>query len=259
MIKSELDIEAIAIDFERSEEAGVPYPPAWFDRLSMDDASLVQLALLERKKQRGEVHAGWKVGLTAEAIQQQFNVHEPLFGYLLSRGLIHSGTQLAHTSLVGPGIENEICMRLGSDLVGSEVTAAEAAEAIVEIHPALELIETRGDFRAQLAVSVADNIQQSGFVIGDAFAVTPDFDLRQVTARVMINDIEVASGSAAAVLGNPINSLVWLSRKLSEVGRGLKQGDYVMSGSLTRQFELQPGDHVRTEFDPIGAVELTLT
>ena len=259
MIQSELDIQAIASDFERSAEAGVYYPPAWFDRLSMDDAALVQLALLEHREQQGQVHAGWKVGLTAEAIQQQFNVHEPLFGYLLDSGLIHSGTRLAHESLLGPGIENEICMRIGSDLAGSDVTAAQAAAAIDSVHPALELVETRGDFRAQLAVSVADNIQQRGFVIGEPHPFTPAFDLRTVTARVLINNIEVATGTADAVLGNPLNSLVWLTRKLSEVGRGLRKGQYVMSGSLTRQFELQPGDHVRTEFDPIGAVELALT
>jgi 2-keto-4-pentenoate hydratase len=56
--------------------------------LSLDDAYRIQLALIAR---RGAGRVGWKVGLTAQAIQQQFGVHEPVFGCLLADGRIESG------------------------------------------------------------------------------------------------------------------------------------------------------------------------
>ena len=39
--------------------------------------------LMARRLAAGERQIGWKVGLTSKAIQQQFNVHEPVFGCIL--------------------------------------------------------------------------------------------------------------------------------------------------------------------------------
>jgi 2-keto-4-pentenoate hydratase len=49
----------------------------------MDDAYRIQLALIDRRVAAGERHIGWKVGLTAKAIQEQFSFHEPLFACIL--------------------------------------------------------------------------------------------------------------------------------------------------------------------------------
>ena len=99
----------------------------------------------------------------------------------------------------------------------------------------MELVENRGDFTAQLAVAVADNVQQRAFVIGP----------------------EVAQATGDAVMGDPCASLAWLANKLAEYGRGLEAGQYVMSGSFTRQFPLRSGDAARTRFEGIGAVAVS--
>ncbi len=62
-----------------------------------------------------------------------------------------------------------------------------------------------------------------------------------------------------AVLGNPLNSIVWLSRKLAEYGRTLKAGEIVMTGSFTRQFPIAPGDRIETVFSGIGSVATSMT
>jgi hypothetical protein len=86
MNKRELSaaVAAFAVERERREY----FPAAWFDRLSLDDAYRIQLALIAR---RGTRRVGWKVGLTTQAIQQQFGVHEPVFGCLLVDGRVASG------------------------------------------------------------------------------------------------------------------------------------------------------------------------
>jgi 2-keto-4-pentenoate hydratase len=56
------------------------------------------------------------------------------------------------------------------------------------------------------------------------------------------------------VLGNPLSSVIWLARKLTEFGRGIRAGDLIMSGSFTRQFPIEPGDQVRVDFAGVGAV-----
>jgi 2-keto-4-pentenoate hydratase len=131
----------------RRRARGEYFPKAWFDRLSLDDAYGLQLALLQRS---GGRRVGWKVGLTARAIQQQFGVHEPVFGCLLADGRLDSGHVFRRDELIEPGFENELCIVMGRDLA-PDATREDVAAAIARVHPAFEIIETRGDLTRQLA------------------------------------------------------------------------------------------------------------
>jgi 2-keto-4-pentenoate hydratase len=249
-----IDVEAAVRDFEAARERGEHFPVAWFDRLSLDDAFRIQLALIQRRSaQPSQRRIGWKVGLTAKAIQEQFGVHEPVFGCLLAEGRQPSGQVFRASDLIKPGFENELCIELGRDLApGADTTAVTAA--VATIAPALEIIETRGDFTRQLAVALADNAQQKAFVVGTPIRAGDLPDLVRVTARVHINGAEVASGTGAAVLGHPFNSVAWLAGKLAQFGEKLRAGDVIMSGSFTRQFPLAAGDRVETAFEGVGTV-----
>jgi 2-keto-4-pentenoate hydratase len=239
--------------FWQARLRGEYFPKAYFGRLSIEDAYRVQLGLIQRREAAGERQIGWKVGLTAPAIQAQFGFHEPVFGCVLET--VASGATLPASSLIAPGFENEICMKLGRDLAGG-ASLAEAASAVEVIYPALEIIETRGPFTEQIALALADNAQQKVCVLGEGVKLASD--LTQVAARVFVNGAEVGTGTGDAVLGNPLNSLVWLAGKLGQFGRALKAGEIVMTGSFTRQFPLVAGDKVETVFDRVGTVRFTV-
>jgi 2-keto-4-pentenoate hydratase len=239
-----------AAEFEAARGRGEYFPAAWFDRLSLDDAYRLQLALLGR---RGERRIGWKVGLTSRAIQQQFQVHEPVFGCLLADGRLASGHAFRAAELISPGFENELCIVMGRDLEPG-ATRADVAAAIARIHPAFEIIETRGDLTRQLALALADNAQQKGFVLGPAVERDALPELDKVVVSVRINGAEVATGDGSAVLGHPYNSVAWLAAKLSQFGERVKAGDFIMSGSFTRQFPLAQGDRIEAAFAGIGTV-----
>ena len=242
-------------EFWGARARGVWFPPAWADRLDLDDAYRIQLALVDRRCTGGVAQAGWKVGLTAKAIQEQFRVHEPVFGCLLSEGRVESGRTFRYDDLIQPGFENEIFIVLGRDLTGSDLSIDDVTRAVDRCHPALEIIETRGDFTKQLALALADNAQQKFFVLGPAVTLAPDLDLSRIGARVLVNGTEVGAGRGDAVLGHPLRSVAWLAGKLAAYGRRLRAGDHIMSGSFTRQFPIARGDRVRTEFERVGAVE----
>src|SRR5207302_1632576 len=74
----------------------------------------------------GDAHAGWKIGLTARAMQIQQGVHEPVFGFLLASGARPSGAVFDWAELVRPGFENELCLTVGTTLRGPGVTLAQA-------------------------------------------------------------------------------------------------------------------------------------
>jgi 2-keto-4-pentenoate hydratase len=245
---------AVAIDdFWVARMRGEFFPLAYYDRLTMDEAYRVQLALIERRVAAGERHIGWKVGLTAKAIQEQFSFHEPLFACILETrptGHVFGATELTH-----PGFETELCVRLGRSLEG-KVTAEQVRAAVDVIHPSFEIIETRGDPVNQMELVVADNGQQRSVIIGAPAQLAPNVDLAKVTARVALNGQDVATGLGSAVLGNPLNSIQWLAEKLGAYGRSLRSGDIVMTGSFVRQFPLHPGDAAIAEFSGIGRVEV---
>lgn len=246
------EIDATAAAFEAAAARGEYFPQDWADRLAIDDAYRI---LLARLRLRGVERVGWKVGLTARAIQEQFGVHEPVFGCLLAEGLKQSGHVFRHDELIEPGFENELCIVLGRD-VPPGATREEVAAAVARIHPAFEIIETRGDLTRQLALALADNAQQKAFVVGPPVGPEVLPELSKVEARVRINGAEVATGRGDAVLGHPFNAVVWLAAKVSEFGERLRAGDTIMSGSFTRQFPLNRGDQVECAFAGIGDVSV---
>jgi 2-keto-4-pentenoate hydratase len=250
----DFDAQAAIDSFWAARGRGEWFPAEWNDRLSTDQAYQVLFGLMQRRIAAGERQIGWKVGLTSKAIQQQFNVHEPVFGCILETR--PTGHVFAPADLISPGFENELCLRLGKDLSGT-ITQDQARAAIDAVCPSLEIIETRGNLTEQLALALADNAQQKTCILGlpVAFPAHPE----TVAVRVIINGETAATGTGDAVLGNPLNSLVWLAAKLNEFGRGLKAGEIVMSGSFTRQFPIRPGDTIRAEFSGIGAVETSMT
>jgi len=244
-------------EFWEARQRGVYFPDAWRDRLEQDDAYRIQLALVDRRCTAGVTQVGWKVGLTSRAIQEQFSVHEPVFGCLLSEGRIASGHVFRHEELISPGFENEVCIVLKRDLAGSDLSLEEVARGVERCHAALEIIETRGEFTGQLSLALADNAQQKFFVIGPPVPLAADLDLAGIGVSVTINGAQVGTGRGDAVLGHPLRSVAWLAGKLAAYGRGLRAGDHIMTGSFTRQFPIARGDRIRAEFDRIGPVEAT--
>ncbi len=244
------DEQAAIDEFWNARARGEYFPAQWFDRLTLDEAYRIQLGVMARRIAAGERQIGWKVGLTAVPIQQQFGFHEPVFGCILESR--PSGHVFRRDELIRPGFEPELCLRVGQALSG-EVDVPTVRRAIDAVYPALEIIETRGDFVAQIAVAMADNAQQKTVVLGEPVALG-DLALDAVAATVRINGAAVATGRGDAVLGNPLNSVVWLARKLKEFGRGIEAGEIIMSGSFTRQFPIAPGDRVEVDFVGVGDV-----
>ena len=246
------DLANTVEDFWQARSRGEYFPTAWANKLSLDESYAIQLAMIERRLAGGERQIGWKVGLTAKPIQEQFGFHEPVFGCILES--VPSGSTLRAAELIVPGFESELCLRMGAPLSG-KVTMAQARAAVSGVHPALEIIETRGDLSAQIALAMADNAQQKTVVLGAAVPLG-DTALDQVACKVLMNGAVVAEGTGAAVLGNPLHSVIWLASKLTTFGRGIRAGDIIMTGSFVRQFPLAAGDRVRVDYSGIGAVEV---
>ncbi len=249
-----VDVQAAIESIWGHLQRKVHHPAEWSGRLTMEDGYRVQLGTLQRYMAVGERHAGWKVGLTAAAMRAQQNVHEPCFGFLLASGNRASGHVFRFADLIRPGFENELCLTIGETLRGPGVTFEQAQRAIAAVAPALEIVEKRGDFSADLPLTMADNAQQKAFVTGTPRPLG-GFDLSAASVDVYVDDAHLARASGAEVMGNPIHSIVWLANKLAEFGWVLEAGQRVISGSFTRQYPIDAPARVRSVFEPFGVVE----
>ncbi len=249
------DISAAIDSIWRDWQRGVHYPAAWRGKLSMQEGYHVQLGILQRLVEQGEAHAGWKVGLTAEAMRIQHGVHEPCFGFLLESGNRPSGVDLEHSRLISPGFENELCVTLGATLRGPGVTTEQARIAIAQVQPALEIVEKRGDFAADLPATMADNAQQKFFITGAAVALDArNHALSEAAVEVFVDGECIAQASGKEVMGDPAASVAWLANKLSEFGLALEAGKRVISGSFTKQFPIARAMQIEARFKPFGCV-----
>jgi 2-keto-4-pentenoate hydratase len=249
-----VDIEAVVESIWAHTERRSFYPAEWKGRLTIEQAYRVQLGLLDRYVARGDRQAGWKVGLTASVIRAQFGVHEPVMGFLLQSGHRESGASFRHSELIKPGFENELCLTVGAHLQGPGVTAAKARAAITAVQPALEITEGRGDFRADLALSVTDNSQQKAFVTGPASPLPAGWAPPATTVEVLVDGRRVEEVVGSERTGDPIGAVAWLANKLAEFGRRIEAGHRIMSGSFTKQYPIARGDRIETRFAPFGAV-----
>lgn len=231
------------------------FPEPLSGKFTVADAYRVQFELLRQREAAGDAHVGWKVGLTSKAMQDQQGVHEPCLGHLVASGHLASPARLAFDDLMAPGFENELCIRIGRP-VSSTPDTAEVTAAIDAVAPAIEVVEKRGAFSSDLPLSFAGNAQQRAFVTGAFVPFAPGTDLSRTEVEIVVNGESRERARGAEVLGNPVNSVIWLAGKLAEHGAALKPGDLVMSGSFTRQYAAGKGDRVRAVFSGFGAVEM---
>lgn len=251
-----MELQAAAEAIWDAQQRGIHYPPEFKGKFDVDTGYRVQLAVLQRCQKAGERHVGWKVGLTAKAIQEQVQYHEPVFGFLLQSGALRSGARVTFDELIMPSFENELCVTLGRTLKGPDVTVEQARAAIASVAPGLELVEKRGEFAADPPLSLADNVQQRYFVTGPAKPLDPALPLRDAAVRVFINGEEVDRATGVEVLGDPAASVAWLVNRLAAFGWRLDKGMQVMTGSFTKQYPIAQGDLIEATFDPFGSVSV---
>ncbi len=243
-----------------SHGRGVHFPEEWTGKLDLDAAYRVQLGILALSVENGSRQAGWKVGLTADAIRGMFGASDPVFGYLWSENRIKTGHAFTFSELRSPMVESEVLVTLGRDLAGPGVTVEDARGAVAAIAPAFEIVERRGgDLGSDFTMTIADNVMQRCFVHGSEQPLAPDMDLGDVQVDVVINGEVKESVLGKQVMDNPLQSLAWLANCLANYGQGLKAGQQVMTGSFTKPIPANQGDAFESRFTGLGNVNITFS
>ncbi len=229
--------------------------------ITMDDAYAVQNAIYAQKLAEGRKVIGWKIGLTSKAMQYALGIDIPDSGILFDDMMFDDGEVVPKGRFIQPRIEAEIAFVMKSAVGGAGVTRADVIAATDYVTPSIEILDTR-ILRADPATgqarviydTISDNAANAGIVLGQQQHAVDAFDLRWVGAITSRDGAVEETGLGAGVLNDPVESVVWLARRMSAYGQAIEAGQVILSGSFIRPVECPSGTDIHADFGPFGSV-----
>ncbi len=256
-------IEAAALALFEAERSGrqIGLLSKAYPDLDMDGAYAIQEALIRRKLDAGRKVIGWKIGLTSKAMQQALNIDIPDSGVLLDDMAFENGAVIPKDRFIQPRIEAEIAFVMKSPLAGERTTRADVEDATDFVTAAIEILDTRIQRRdpasaaaRNIVDTIADNAANAGIVLAGERHGIDAFDLRRIGAIVTRDGEVEETGLGAGVLGDPLQGIVWLARRMAGYGQTILPGQVILSGSFIRPIECPPGTVIDADFGDFGRV-----
>ncbi|SLN36362.1 2-oxo-hept-4-ene-1,7-dioate hydratase [Ruegeria meonggei] len=231
--------------------------------MGMDDAYQVQNALYHQKLAAGRKVIGWKIGLTSKAMQYALNIDIPDSGILFDDMIFDHGGTVPANRFIQPRIEAEIAFVMKSPVGGADVNREDIIAATDYVVPSIEILDTRiqrvdpqtGKART-VYDTISDNAANAGIVLGRERHAIDAFDLCWVGALTFRNGEIEETGLGAGVLNDPVESVVWLARRMAQYGQSIEPGQVILSGSFIRPVECPSGTAIQADFGPFGAVDI---
>ena len=250
--------QALAQQLANAREQRIQVDAAPFETIaSLDEAYAIQ-ALASTAYPSTQI--GYKVGATNEAVQKLFGSDTPFYGPMFESERYAPDAQFdLVTGLLGG--EAEFAFKVGTDFPTEPLLNIDALPELIDsLNIAVELVgrRTRGDGLPTLHAAIADFGANVAFIEGPPIDNWTSIDLAQVVVTACTNGEKTNSGTGAAVLGHPLNSLLWLHNSLLDVGSGLKAGDWVSTGTCLGVIKAVPQSTVDISFSGCGEISYQL-
>ena len=196
--------------------------------------------------------AGYKVALTHPAAQARFGVDGPVRGVLLEEMLLDDGAVLPADFGARPRFEADLLVVVGDAGVNEAGTPAEVLEHVSAVVPFIELPDLALDADRTIDGSVLTSINVAARygVLGRRVPAEPTSDFLRALAEMTVRMVDGTSGEleaspGTAVLGHPLNSLLWLA----EQGVRLRAGDLVSVGSMGDLYPVEAGREITVTYE----------
>lgn len=224
--------------------------------INAEDSYKIQLSYVDKRIKNDEATIiGKKIGLTSEAMRIMANVDEPDYGHLFDDMYYEMDVMIDTASMIQPKIEPEIAFILKKELKGPGVKVSDVIEATAGVMPSFEIIDSRLNGKIKFEDTVADNGSSAKLVLGTQMVNIKQIDLRTTGLVFEKNGKIIDTAASASVMGNPAVAVAWLANKLYSYGISLKPGEIILSGSLTKAYDIKPGDIYTATFGGLGIVK----
>lgn len=210
---------------------------------------------------------GFKAALTSAPAQERFGVDHPLRGVLLQDMLLESGATVPADFGARPLFEPDLIVRVRSAAINHATTHQEVVSALDAVIPFVELPDMM--FAPEVPLAVTDllevNVGARLGVMGEAIALpthnanAQDWveTLGNISVEMVAGSPEdiangggeaIASGSSQALMGHPLDVVLWLVEDLQRSGQGLRPGDLLSLGSITAPMPVIPGQTIEAQY-----------
>jgi len=225
--------------------------------LTAAEGYAVQEAGIEIRLGRGERIIAYKMGLTSKAKRDQMGLHQAIYGVLTDKMRLTPGAPYSLKWQIHPKAEPEIALKIGRPLQGN-LTRDEVWAAVTDVAPAIEVLDSRyvGFKYFSLPDVIADNASSSQFLIGESVP-KPDHwsSLESWMLRFFANGTLAHEAPGSEISGSPIQSLVDQVALLTEHGKSLEAGSWILLGAATAAVPLERGMEVRLELSTPATCE----
>jgi len=255
------DTCSLAPPFSECEEA-----------FTVADAYAISREMMRRREASGWRRIGRKIGFTNRTIWEQYQVFEPMFGYMYDRTTHWVGDRTWDVD--GHGPEGPVSLSgLSQPLVEPEVVfrlretppVTDDPEALLRcvdwVGHGFEIVQCHfPDWKFAVADTIADGGLHGRYVFGTGRPIGRDEPLGELVdrlskfkVRLIKNGSVAATGGGDLVLGSPLNALAYLVKTLAGLPDHppLQAGEFVTTGTLTTALPTVPGDTWFCRFDGI--------
>jgi 2-oxo-3-hexenedioate decarboxylase len=259
-----IEIQGVAAEVFGTLDTGRQIEPfsSRISSFNLDDAYRVTAAVRKMRETRGELPMGRKIGFTNRTIWAEYNVYEPIWGYVYNR-TVHNLSEIGDTfsleGLAEPRIEPEIIFKLAvAPAPSMDETALLACidwvghgfEVVQSIFPGWQF-------------SAPDTVAAFGLhgalLIGPRHSIATHAEDWSRTLSTFEIDLKregtvVDHGRATNVMGGPLSALRHLIDLLArdQVNPPLAAGEIVTTGTLTRALPISTGETWTTELTGVA-------
>lgn len=223
---------------------------------TFDEAYAIQDEL---QRQGGWGTGALKVGCTSDFAQQALGIDSPVVGVVADELVFAPGARIDRSLFHhDPLLEGEFAIRLAVDLEDVTQLDGDARSLADAVAPSVELISSRFDkvLGASGPSTVADNVANGGLVLADP--VEPPTDLATLAVTLTSDTGEIASGTGAAVLGDPYQAFAFALRHELSRGRPVPAGTWVTTGTCTGISPCPIGAEVTAAYDTLGSFSFSV-
>jgi 2-keto-4-pentenoate hydratase len=225
---------------------------------SPDGGEPLEVAVIRRWQAQGEEIGAWKIAWTSRAARDSGGPGYRPFGYILESRMFPSGAVLPLDGIVKCALEPEICLTMGADLSGPDVTPEQARAAVSSVRASFEI--NSGHLPAELprTISIGNSMTNWGLVLGEE--CSPEIALDSLTVTLLRDGEEIGSSpTTQAVVDDPYVSLARVASVFHRNGLTLEAGQSIITGAILPRLPVAaPGVYV-ADFSALGSVALTLT
>ncbi|MCF8150941.1 MAG: hypothetical protein K9J80_09370 [Sulfuritalea sp.] len=199
---------------------------------------------------------GYKAGLTNKAVQQRFGHDSPVRGVLMEKMLLADGAEVPARFGAVPIFEADLVVEVKDEGINQAKTPAEVLKHIASIRPFIELpdmVLAKGE-PLNGPVIIAINVGARLGVLGKPILPNAAPDMVDALGKMMVvmrdqDGKELAKAPGVAILGHPLNAVVWLAEDLAKSGNKLRAGDLLSLGSFTPPMPPKAGSTITATYN----------